>query len=97
MDDRRDARLRNASLAVVAGLLGAAIAKERRTPREHRQWVGKIAGVVPYDLRPPTFERVWGAIWSPDDERILVPHPFGVGWTVNIGRIVRIAGGLGHK
>ena len=64
----------------------AAFVRELRTPRDERTWHGRI-GVVPYDLRPPTFTRVRDALWNPDDERVLVPRAFGVGWTVNVGGI----------
>jgi hypothetical protein len=49
-----------------------------------------VAGVVPYDFRPPTFARIKSAVWAPDDPRVLKPHAFGVGWTVNVGRLVAL-------
>lgn len=45
---------------------------------------GRLFGVVPYDFRRPTLERVRRTLWNPDDERFLVPTVFGVGWTVNV-------------
>lgn len=75
-----------------AGLLAAAVATELRKPAADRTWTGSVAGIVPYDLRPPTVERTWARLWDPDDERMLVPHFFGVGWTVNAGRIARRLG-----
>jgi uncharacterized membrane protein len=74
------------------GLVAAAIATELRKPAAERTWEGRISGVVPYDLRPPTVERLWQRTWSPDDERILMPHGFGVGWSVNVGRVARRLG-----
>ncbi|HLX49118.1 MAG TPA: DUF5808 domain-containing protein [Streptosporangiaceae bacterium] len=83
----------NAVLAILigGGLIGAAVAQELRKPAGEREWVGKLGGVVPYDLRPPTLERVIAEWWSPEDPRILMPHSFGVGWGVNVGRLVRLA------
>ena len=78
-------------ILLVGGLFGAAIAQELRKPAGEREWVGQLGGVVPYDLRKPTAERVVAEFWSPDDPRILMPHSFGVGWGVNVGRLVRLA------
>ena len=75
-----------------AGLLAAAVITELRKPAADRTWEGSVAGIVPYDLRPPTAERIWGRMWSPDNEQVIVPHAFGVGWTVNFGRLARRAG-----
>ena len=82
---------RTVSLVVVAALLAAAIIQELRKPPDERRWVGKVAGIVPYDLRRPTFRRLLASVWSPDDSRILMPYGFGVGWTVNVGRLVELA------
>ena len=67
-----------------AALLAYAVAKELRRPAEGRTWQGRIAGVVPYDFRPPTLARVRERWWNPDDERLLTEHVFGVGWSVNL-------------
>lgn len=80
-------------LAVSAGLLGAAVAQELRKPASERTWTGKVAGFVPYDLRRPSLRRIVAEYWSPDDPRILMPHSFGVGWGINVGRLVRLASG----
>ena len=69
------------------GLLGAAVVRELRTPRDERDWQGRIAG-IPYDLRPPTLSRLRAAYWNPDDPRLFPPRPAGVGWAVNVGRLV---------
>jgi len=78
------------SLAVVAGLVGAAVAQELAKPRDERTWHGRVIGLVPYDLRPPTVGRIRAALWDNDDPSLLVPHPFGVGWTVNVRRVVTL-------
>lgn len=68
----------------------AAVVKELRTPPEHRQWHGKLAGVVPYELRFPTLQRLRRSNWDPDSDRLLTPPVFGVGWTINLARVVQL-------
>jgi hypothetical protein len=60
---------------------------ELRKPAEQRTWHGRVAGVVPYDLRPPTLARFRAALWDPTNPSLLAPHAFGVGWTVNQARV----------
>jgi hypothetical protein len=79
--------------ALGIGLVVAALAEELRKPRESRTWHGAIAGLVPYDFRPPTVARVRDRMWAPQHQRILVPQVFGVGWTVNLGRVVALVRG----
>jgi len=64
--------------------------KELRTPSEDRHWHGVVAGFVPYDFRAPTFARFKDRVWAPDSESLVNPQPFGVGWTVNVGRVVAL-------
>jgi Family of unknown function (DUF5808) len=78
-------------LALAASLVAAAVVTELRKPPGERTWVGRLGGFVPYDLRPPTLQRVRSTFWAPDNPKILVPHAFGVGWTVNLGRLARLA------
>jgi hypothetical protein len=73
------------------GLLVAAVVKELRTPPAERTWHGVVIGFVPYDLRVPTYTRVRERMWTPDDPHLFAPQPFGVGWTVNVGRLVTLA------
>ena len=47
-----------------------------------RQTHGKFL-FVPFEFRIPTSDRFRERWWNPDDERILTPHVFGVGWSVN--------------
>jgi hypothetical protein len=84
---RLSGTIRLAALVLVA----AAVLKELSKPRDEREWHGELAGLVPYELRPPTLGRVRERWWNPRDERILTPHVFGVGWSVNVGRIVELA------
>jgi hypothetical protein len=80
-----------AALVRVVGiaLAGAAVLKELRKPRADRQWHGTVAGFLPYDFRRPTLERVRASLWNPDSPRLFTPQVFGVGWTVNLGRLFR--------
>lgn len=72
---------------VALGLLVAAVARELRLPVGERTWHGRVGGVVPYDLRRPTFARFRQALWDPD-RPLVVGSPFGVGWTVNLGGLL---------
>ncbi len=67
----------------------AAIYQELRKPPEERTWTGKVAGVVPYDFRLPTIERVREAYWDPASDRVFTEKVVGVGWAVNIPVAVR--------
>jgi hypothetical protein len=80
-------------LAGAAGLAlaAAAVVSELRKPAPQRTWNGRVLGLVPYDFRPPTLERVRDAWWAPGDPRIFTDRAFGVGWAVNLGRLVRLA------
>ena len=73
--------------AAAASLVGGAIAQELRRPLSERTWHGTIAG-IPYDFRPPTPEKIRVTIWNKNTARVLVPHAFGVGWTINFYPLV---------
>ncbi len=79
---------------VALGLLLGAIREETNKAEEDRTWNGLVGGIVPYDFRPPTFDKLKDALWAPGDERLITPHPWGVGWTINVGRLVRVLQGL---
>jgi hypothetical protein len=82
------------SLAALVGvtLFGAALMKELRKPAEERTWHGRVGGMVPYDFRTPTWERLKSTLWNPNDAEIVKDKSFGVGWDVNFGAIARKAG-----
>ncbi|MGH2499110.1 MAG: DUF5808 domain-containing protein [Candidatus Limnocylindria bacterium] len=61
-----------------------AVYQELRRPPAERTWQGKVLGVVPYDFRIPTLERLRDAYWAPDTDRVFSDTAFGVGWAVNI-------------
>lgn len=75
---------------VTVGLAVAAVVKELRTPSAERTWNGVVAGFVPYDFRPPTLARVRERVWAPENPHLVGPHVFGVGWTLNVGRLVAL-------
>ncbi|HET7488652.1 MAG TPA: DUF5808 domain-containing protein [Acidimicrobiales bacterium] len=87
---RRRAGARPLRLAAIA-LAVAAVVKELRLPRAERTWHGTVAGFVPYEFRVPTPNRVRERVWSPESRAVLSPAIFGVGWTLNVGRVVSLA------
>jgi hypothetical protein len=75
------------TLAWVA--LIAAIYQELRKPPAERTWHGKVGGLIPYDFRVPTIEKIKAAYWDPSSDTIFTEHVFGVGWAVNIPVLIR--------
>ena len=75
---------------ISAALLVAAIGKELSKPASERTWTGKVASFVPYDFRRPTFARAQERLWAPDNPHLMTPQVFGVGWTVNFGRVMSL-------
>jgi hypothetical protein len=67
-------------------LVAAAVATELAKPAPERTWQGKVFGVVPYDFRPPTWQRIREAYWNPESDRLFSDRVFGVGWAVNLYR-----------
>ncbi|WP_456789643.1 DUF5808 domain-containing protein [Cellulomonas sp. P5_C5] len=67
----------------------AAVVKELRTPPEERTWNG-VLGFIPYDFRIPTLARVKERMWDPEGAHLISPRVFGVGWTLNVGRLVEL-------
>jgi hypothetical protein len=89
------ARKKQGGILNLVRLVGLALAvaaavKELRTPPAQRTWNGVVAGFVPYDLRMPTVARVRQRMWAPDSEHLISPRVFGVGWTLNVGRLVAL-------
>jgi hypothetical protein len=68
------------------GLVVAAVATELAKPESERTWHGRVGGVVPYDFRPPTWERIRDAYWNPESDRLFSDRVFGVGWAINLYR-----------
>lgn len=67
------------------GIAAAAIVQELQKPKDEREWNGTVAGIVPYDFRLPTGDRVRDRLWNPDGP-LFGPQVFGVGWSVNFGK-----------
>jgi hypothetical protein len=68
------------------GLVVAALATELAKPEPERTWEGRVFGLVPYDFRPPTWQRIRNAYWNPDSDHLFSDRVFGVGWAVNLHR-----------
>ena len=69
-------------------LAAIAVVEQLRRPSDERTWEGTVVGFVPYDFRMPTIERARRRWWNPDEPRLFVPQVFGVGWTINLARLV---------
>lgn len=67
----------------LATLIGLAVREQLRLPPEQRTWHGTLYG-IPYDFRWPTVERLRDAFWNKDTPQVLVPHAFGMGWSINL-------------
>jgi len=76
--------IRRAARLAVVGLVVAAVATELAKPEAERTWNGRVFGLVPYDFRPPTWERIRTAYWNPQSEQLFSDRGFGVGWAVNL-------------
>jgi len=66
----------------IAALMGLAVREQLHMPPEERTWHGTLYG-IPYDFRWPTIERLREAFWNKNTARVLVPHAFGMGWSIN--------------
>jgi hypothetical protein len=87
--------LRVLGIMTASALATIAIRDQLRRPPDDRTWNGRVAG-VPYDFRVPTLARVQQRLWNPNDDRVLVPNVFGMGWTFNLYQVKqRIMGLLG--
>ena len=79
-------RIRRLVRFVTFGLVVAAVANELTKPAAERTWHGKVLDIVPYDFRPPTWQRIRDAYWNPGSDRLFSDRVFGVGWAVNLYR-----------
>ncbi len=79
-------RLRRVAKLVGLGLMVAAISQEMAKPEGEREWHGRLFGVIPYDFRPPSWERLRDAYWNPSNPSLFTPRVLGVGWAVNLYR-----------
>ena len=76
------------------GLVVAAVATELSKPEPERTWEGRVFGLVPYDFRPPTWQRIRDAYWNPSSEHLFSDRVFGVGWAINLHRTKTLMGQL---
>lgn len=88
MDSTDGNGLRDLVRFAVMALVVTAIVKELRTSGDQREGHGKV-GPVPYDFRRPTFDRLKARLWSPN-RALVQPQVFGVGWTLNLGRLLQV-------
>ena len=79
-------RLRRLARFTAFSLVVAAVATELAKPESERTWEGRVFGLVPYDFRPPTWQRIRDAYWNPSSDRLFSDRVFGVGWAVNLYR-----------
>lgn len=77
-------RLRRLIKLAALGLTVAAISQEMSKPEGQRTWSGSVFGLVPYDFRPPTWDRIREAYWNPKDSHLFTNRVFGVGWAINL-------------
>jgi len=87
---KRFSRLDALLFGAVGALVATSVVRELRRPATERTWQGKVAG-VPYDYRPPTVDRLRATWWAPEDERLVQPTAYGLGWDINVGRVVKLA------
>ena len=66
----------------IAALMGLAVREQLQMPPEERTWHGTLFN-IPYDFRRPTIERLRQTFWNKETARVLVPHAFGMGWSIN--------------
>jgi hypothetical protein len=87
-------RVRRLVRLAAFGLVVAAVATELSKPEPERTWEGRVFGLVPYDFRPPTWQRIRDAYWNPSSEHLFSDRVFGVGWAINLHRTKTLMGQL---
>ena len=86
--NKKPPTFRNVAFTLLLGAyVATAIREQLNRPPEERTWHGKLFG-IPYDFRPPTIERLRDAFWNKNTAQVVVPQPFGVGWTLNLYPLV---------
>jgi hypothetical protein len=73
-------------------IVALAVGNELIKPPTERTWHDRLFGVLPYDFRLPTWARMKQSLWNLESERIFVPYVFGIGWSINVGGLVKRAG-----
>src|ERR1700688_4680384 len=77
-------RVRRLVRLTAVGLVVAAVATELSKPEPERTWEGRVLGFVPYDFRPPTWDRIRDAYWNPRSDHLFSDRVFGVAWSVTL-------------
>lgn len=77
--------------AVLAAVGGALYQEMRKSPAD-RTWHGKLIGLIPYDFRLPSLQRIRDSYWNTGSDRIFTDRPVGVGWAVNIPAVLKRLG-----
>jgi len=90
-------RFRRFMMGLGMALAAAAVYQELQKPSEERTWHGRVAGLVPYDFRLPTLERVREAYWNPDEPRLFTDRVLGVGWAINFYSLLQVLSKLVAK
>lgn len=90
---RRCDHTERALTAALLALVGLAVWREMGKPRDQRRWHGLLFGWLPYDFRRPTEQRIRAAAWAPSNPHLMLPRAFGIGWDVNVGRIMALLRG----
>lgn len=74
-------------LKAVVTVIGIALlfrVLEQRGVKSHGTFLG-----IPYDFRFPTLGRLKESFWNPGDSRVLTPHVFGWGYSLNLPAFLR--------
>lgn len=74
---------RGVQMLAWAALVGA-IVQEMRKPEGERTWHGTVGGLIPYDFRVPSADKIRSAYWAPERDSLFSDAVFGVGWAVNV-------------
>ena len=85
MAKRINALVKCIGLALVAVAIGQELSK----PPAEREWHGRVGGVIPYDFRFPTPQRLRDAYWNPENPHVFTDRVLGVGWGINIPTLAR--------
>lgn len=80
-------KLGNLAAAASLALGIAAVSEQLQKPIAQRTWEGTVLG-VPYDFRPVTMDRVRERVWNPDNPSFFAPNVYGIGWTINLYRLL---------
>lgn len=87
--EKKRSTLRNFWRLLLALVGVIALVGELRKPSSERTWHGTVGGVIPYDFRMPTADRVRATYWNPEGP-VISSRLWGVGWSPNFGAVRRL-------